>query len=120
MYFLAPISLAILEAYPRKRRLCSVLGLVIAVASLVAASFATEVWHLVLLQGVAYAIGGSMLYSPTVGYLDEWFVRRKGVAFGVIFAGVGAYVHLSLILFSVFKKQTANTHTDQASSSPSS
>ncbi|KAM0172123.1 hypothetical protein ACHAPF_007627 [Botrytis cinerea] len=41
--------------------------------TLVAASFATEVWHLIVTQGFLYAIGGSLLYSPTMFYLDQWF-----------------------------------------------
>jgi len=41
--------------------------------ALVAASFATEVWHLIVTQGFLYAIGGSLLYSPTMFYLDQWF-----------------------------------------------
>lgn len=30
-----------------------------------------------------------MTYAPTVLYLDEWFVRRKGLAFGIMWAGTG-------------------------------
>lgn len=59
------------------------------VSALVAASFATEVWHLIITQGIFYAIGGSLLYSPTVLYLDEWFLERKGLVFGIMWAGVG-------------------------------
>lgn len=39
------------------------------------------------LQGVAYAIGGSLLYAPCISYMSEWFVVRRGLANGVIFAG---------------------------------
>ncbi|ESZ90147.1 putative MFS monocarboxylate transporter [Sclerotinia borealis F-4128] len=57
--------------------------------TLIAASFATQVWHLIVTQGVLYAIGGSLLYSPTMFYLDQWFVKRKGLALGVMWSGVG-------------------------------
>lgn len=90
MYLFAPISLYILEAFPSIRRFSSIVGLVIATGALVASSFSTEVWHLIATQGVLYAIGGSLLYSPTMFYLDEWFVDKKGLAFGVMWAGVGA------------------------------
>ncbi|KAI4248780.1 MAG: hypothetical protein L6R40_000791 [Gallowayella cf. fulva] len=43
-----------------------------------------------LTQGVLYAIGGSMLYWPTLIYLGEWFIKRKGLALGITFAGIGA------------------------------
>ncbi|KAF7925009.1 uncharacterized protein EAE98_007097 [Botrytis deweyae] len=89
MYLFAPISLYVLETFPPTRRLSSILGLVIVVIALVAASFATEVWHLIATQGFLYAIGGSLLYSPTMFYLDQWFVKRKGLALGVMWSGVG-------------------------------
>ncbi|KAH9214100.1 major facilitator superfamily domain-containing protein [Leptodontidium sp. 2 PMI_412] len=90
MYLFAPVSLYILEAWPAIRRVSSIVGLIIAAGALVASSFSTQVWHLIITQGVMYAIGGSLLYSPTMFYLDEWFVEKKGLAFGVMWAGVGA------------------------------
>lgn len=36
-----------------------------------------------------YGIGVSLLYNPFIFYLDEWFVKRKGLAFGVFWAGTG-------------------------------
>jgi hypothetical protein len=90
MYLFAPVSLYILEAWPAIRRVSSIVGLIIAAGALVASSFSTQVWHLIATQGVLYAIGGSLLYSPTMFYLDEWFIEKKGLAFGVMWAGVGA------------------------------
>jgi MFS family permease len=46
-----------------------------------------QVYVLVLTQGVLYAIGGSLIYSPCMSYMSEWFVNRRGMANGVIFAG---------------------------------
>lgn len=45
--------------------------------------------QLILTQGVLYGIGGSLLYNPFLFYLDEWFIRRKGMAYGVFFSGTG-------------------------------
>lgn len=90
MYLSAPLVSALLAAFPRFIRVCSFVGLAIIIVALVASSFATRVWHLILTQGVMYAIGGGMLYFPTVIYLDQWFVRRKGSAYGVMWAGTGA------------------------------
>lgn len=89
MYFFAPISLYALEAWPSTRRACSIVGLLVVVSALISSSFATQVWHLILFQGILYGIGGSALYSPTMFYLDEWFIQKKGLAFGVMWAGVG-------------------------------
>jgi len=61
-------------------------GLPLMAAGLIAASFATEVNHLIPTQGVVYAIGGSIVYFPTLLFIDEWFIQRKGLAYGVMWA----------------------------------
>lgn len=75
VYLFAPVSLYVLETFPPIRRLSSIAGLVIVLVALIAASFATQIWHLIVTQGLLYAIGGSLLYSPTMFYLDQWFGR---------------------------------------------
>ena len=30
-----------------------------------------------------------MVYNPFIFYLDEWFVKRKGLAYGIFWAGSG-------------------------------
>jgi len=57
--------------------------------SLILASFATKVWHLILTQGVMFAIGGCLLLYTSVLWLDGWYVKRKGLAFGVLCTGNG-------------------------------
>jgi len=59
-------------------------GLPVIAIALVTASFATKARHLILTQGALYAIGGSLLYCPTLIFLDEWFIQRKGLAFGIV------------------------------------
>ncbi|GAA5888944.1 hypothetical protein JCM6882_009690 [Rhodosporidiobolus microsporus] len=52
-------------------------------------SWATEVWQLILLQGVVCGLSGSVIYTPVLMWLNDWFVERKGLAGGIIFAGAG-------------------------------
>ncbi|EJT97393.1 MFS general substrate transporter [Dacryopinax primogenitus] len=52
--------------------------------------YADNILSLLLLQGVLYGIGGSVLYTPCLSYLSEWFVARRGTANGIIFAGTSA------------------------------
>src|SRR5277367_4836471 len=59
-------------------------GLPTMATALIAGSFANKVSHLVLSQGVLYAIGGSIVYYPTLAFLDEWFIQRKGLAYGIM------------------------------------
>jgi hypothetical protein len=63
---------------------------VLIVVSMLAASFANTVGGLLATQGVLYAIGGLILYFPTMVFVDEWFVARKGLAYGVMWAGSGS------------------------------
>ena len=88
-YFVSPATLAILQRWPSQRRLVSVIGLITLVVALVLASFATHVIHLVFTQGLLYAVGSALLYNPFLFYLDEWFVKRKGIAYSVFWAGTG-------------------------------
>lgn len=78
-----------LHRWPAYRKQFSVLGLILITVALVAASFATQVVHLILTQGLFYGLGASLVYSPFTFYIDQWFVKRKGLAYGVFWAGTG-------------------------------
>ncbi|KAF7364831.1 MFS general substrate transporter [Mycena venus] len=79
-----------LPATPHHRRKSMWLGAILCCGTLFGASYATEIFQLVLLQGVLYAIGGSLLYLPCVSFMSEWFVARRGMANGILFAGTAA------------------------------
>ncbi|KAK3167214.1 hypothetical protein OEA41_010340 [Lepraria neglecta] len=86
LYLSAPVTFTLLTRYPRLRRFCGPVGLALMVVGSILSSFATDVWHLIATQGVICALGSGLLYSPTTLYLDEWFVQRKGLAYGVMLA----------------------------------
>lgn len=52
-------------------------------------SSSSQVVFLVLLHGVGLGIGGGLLYWPIMILVSEWFVQRRGLAGGIIFAGSG-------------------------------
>ena len=83
MYLESPFIAAMCQRWPKMRRWYCIVGLLIVFVALVASSFSKHVWHLILTQGVLYAIGGGLIYTPTIIFLDEWFVKRKSLAFGV-------------------------------------
>jgi hypothetical protein len=89
MYLAAPLLFAVFQRWPHICRKSSPLGLAIVVVAIALSSFATSVWHLILTQGVLYAVGGGLLYYPVFLFIDEWFVQRKGFAYGVMWAGSG-------------------------------
>lgn len=66
-----------------------VVGSAICAVSLVAAAFVTSANLLILFQGVLYGIGFLVLYAALLSMLNEWFVQRRGLAYGVLFAGGG-------------------------------
>ncbi|KAH6657814.1 major facilitator superfamily domain-containing protein [Truncatella angustata] len=102
MYLLSPLTLGICRVYARQARYAPVAGMLIMCAALVASSFCTTVNGLVATQGVLYAVGGSVAYSPCMLYIDEWFAARKGLAYGIMWAGTGlAGVVLPLLLESL-------------------
>jgi len=72
-------------------------GVLMMAAGLLLAPLTTDVWHLYLTMGVLVG-GGSICLSYTGQslYLPNWFVRQRGLAMGIAFAGVGIG---SIILF---------------------
>ncbi|KAF5373761.1 hypothetical protein D9758_000934 [Tetrapyrgos nigripes] len=87
MYLSSPVVLPLLNRFPWYKRKAMLVGLFLCLGGLLGAAFAREPWQLILTQGVIYAIGGSLLYFPTMTYTFEWFSERKGLANGVIFSG---------------------------------
>ncbi|KAJ6441455.1 MFS monocarboxylate transporter [Purpureocillium lavendulum] len=90
MYLMMPVAFLTLHRYPHLRRWGGPLGLLITVASISASAFVTSVAGLIATQGVLYALGCGLLFSPISMYMDEWFVERKGLAYGVMCGGKSA------------------------------
>jgi MFS family permease len=67
----------------------SIAGVFFITVSLLAASFATTVVQLVYTQGVLQALGAAMVYNPYIFYMDDWFIKRKGFAYGIFWSGTG-------------------------------
>src|ERR1700721_4727751 len=66
------------------------LGVALMAAGLLLAPLTTQPWHLYLTIGVLVGAGSICLgYSGQSLFLPNWFNRRRGLAMGVAFAGVG-------------------------------
>ena len=65
-------------------------GAVLVSTGLMAATYGTAPWHFYLTLGVL-VVGGSifMSYIGHTLFLPNWFTRRRGLALGLAFAGVG-------------------------------
>jgi MFS family permease len=86
----SPFVSLILQRFPNLRRVGGCIGLAIVFLGLYIAS-ATDSSKVVLWsQGVMYGFGALLIYFPAMFLIDEWFVERKGLAFGISWAGTGA------------------------------
>lgn len=66
------------------------LGVALMAGGLLLAPLTTQPWHLYLTIGVLVGAGSVCLgYSGQSLYLPNWFLRRRGLAVGLAFAGVG-------------------------------
>ena len=79
-----------MSRYPQSQKSIGTLGLILMVLSLVLASFSTKVWHLLLSQGILYGFGATLMYNTYITWLDTWFVKRKGLAYGIFWASMGS------------------------------
>ncbi|MDP7549440.1 MAG: MFS transporter, partial [Alphaproteobacteria bacterium] len=64
-------------------------GILLIAGGLLASSFAQSLWQVYLSYGVAVGVGVGFAYVPSVGVLQRWFVRRRGLASGLAVAGIG-------------------------------
>ncbi|ORZ08877.1 major facilitator superfamily domain-containing protein [Absidia repens] len=66
-------------------------GSLMIVTGLVAASFATKVWHLALSQGFVLGLGGAFVFNSFMTYVPMYWFKYRGVATGIIYAGSGIF-----------------------------
>lgn len=65
------------------------LGTLLVSASLLAASYATKVWHLFLSQGVCFGYGMGFLYITASAVLPQWFSKRRSLSVAIASSGAG-------------------------------
>ncbi|KAJ8178114.1 hypothetical protein LV157_007802 [Aspergillus fumigatus] len=86
LYLLSPVTFTLLTRYPRLQGWCIPTGLCITVIGSLLSSFSTHVWHLIATQGIMCAIGNALMFSPSSLYMDQWFIHKKGLALGIMWA----------------------------------
>ena len=64
-------------------------GAIMLGGAFIAASYASEIWHLYLTQGVLVGMGIGFLYVPSLPVLSQWFSTRRSLANGISSAGSG-------------------------------
>ena len=65
------------------------IGIGFETASLIGASFASQIWHLFLSQGICFGLGMGFLFVGSVGIVPQWFTTRRSLANGIATSGSG-------------------------------
>ncbi|KAI7874931.1 MFS general substrate transporter [Lichtheimia hyalospora FSU 10163] len=63
------------------------IGTLISTVALVLASFATELWQLLLTQGLMFGIGLCIVFSTLATLPSQWFVKNRALANGIAWSG---------------------------------
>lgn len=71
-------------------RVTTTTGMAIIVVALLAASFADSLLAVYAAYGVGVGLGIALVYTPTMGAVQPWFIRNRGLASGLSSAGIGA------------------------------
>jgi len=70
------------------RLLVTASGILTGVAFLLMSQI-SALWHVYLIYGLAVAVGGGGCVVPVTTTIPRWFERRRGVALGLTFTGIG-------------------------------
>ena len=50
----------------------------------------TAIWQVYLLYGFVFALGVASIYAPLMALVSQWFTKKRGIAMGIVAAGIGA------------------------------
>ncbi|KAL3264945.1 hypothetical protein ABHI18_000222 [Aspergillus niger] len=64
-------------------------GTALIFTGLFAASYSTQVWHLVLTQGIAFGFGMGFIYLTATSILPKWFSTKRSFSSGIAASGAG-------------------------------
>jgi len=65
------------------------IGILLETAGLLGASFAKQIWHLFLSQGLAFGFGMGFLFVASVGIIPQWFSKKRSFSNSIGAAGSG-------------------------------
>jgi len=86
--FSAPVSGYLAEQWNPKRMM--ILGIFMLSGVTAACSLAKELWHFYLLFGMMVSLGSALCGWPVIApTLMKWFIRRRGLALGLVQLGAG-------------------------------
>ncbi|KAI4735786.1 MFS general substrate transporter [Aureobasidium sp. EXF-12298] len=97
VYMGAPSMAPLVKKFPMYQRhmvvagwIICLAGWIICLAGMVAGSFADSIGALIVTQGVMYGVGYLIIFYPVVSMVNEWWVARRGLAWGILLGSSGA------------------------------
>ncbi|KAI4193695.1 MAG: hypothetical protein LQ348_002799 [Seirophora lacunosa] len=104
-YLGAPFMAVFVRRYQRYRNQMIWAGWPLCIAALVAGSFANTIGALIVTQGIMYGTGFLIFYYPIISIVTEWWIQRRGMAFGIITSAAGASgIAMPLIIETLLDK----------------
>ncbi|KAF3008917.1 hypothetical protein E8E13_011269 [Curvularia kusanoi] len=88
-YLGAPLVIPFIRRWSKYRTHMILVGWPLCIIALVAGSFADSLGTLILTQGVLYGVGFIIFYYPILSMVDEYWVRRRGMAYGLLCSASG-------------------------------
>lgn len=88
-YLGAPLALPLIKRFQKYQRQMIWIGWPLCLAGLVAGSFTSTLEGLILTQGVAYGLGFLIFYYPILNMVNEYWVNRRGMAYGLLCGASG-------------------------------
>ncbi|KAG4419150.1 hypothetical protein IFR04_007746 [Cadophora malorum] len=65
------------------------IGILLQTIGFICASYATQIWHLYLTQGLLLGLGLGFIFVPSTPVISQWFSQKRSLALGISSAGSG-------------------------------
>lgn len=88
-YLGAPLVTPLIRRWSQYRTQMILVGWPLCIAGLIAGSFADRLGTLIFTQGVMYGVGFLIFYYPILTMIDEFWVKRRGMAYGLMCCASG-------------------------------
>ncbi|KAH7383518.1 major facilitator superfamily domain-containing protein [Cadophora sp. MPI-SDFR-AT-0126] len=88
-YLGAPLIIPVIKRYSKYQRHMIWIGWPLCILGLLAGSFARTLPTLIFTQGVMYGLGFLIFYYPIISFVNEFWIARRGMAYGILCASSG-------------------------------
>jgi MFS family permease len=104
-YLGAPLATPLIRRWAKYRTHMILVGWPLCILGLVAGSFANTLGTLLFTQGIMYGVGFIIFYYPILSMVDEFWIRRRGMAYGLLCSASGASGAVMPLLLQVLLRK---------------